>query len=229
MSAKMLTIFRVLKWLFSIHNYPRYITDVYINVIYQELLRFKGVRLGSGIFWLGKPIITKEKGSNICIGDHCLICSRASQTALGINHPTIFRTLKPNAQLIIGSRVRMSGVTVCAAERITIGNRCVIGANVTIVDTDFHSLDLSLRSTLEDSSFALCAPIEIGNDVFIGAGAYILKGVRIGEGAVIGAGSIVTKDVPKLAIVAGNPAKLVGNVQSNVTTRMKSDNDILQS
>jgi acetyltransferase-like isoleucine patch superfamily enzyme len=48
--------------------------------------------------------------------------------------------------------------------------------------------------------------------VFIGGGAIILKGVKVGNGAVIGAGSVVTKNVPELGIVAGNPAKLIGRV-----------------
>lgn len=49
----------------------------------------------------------------------------------------------------------------------------------------------------------------IGNDVWVGAGAIVLRGVNIGDGAVVGAGSIVTKDVPPYAIVAGNPARVV--------------------
>ena len=51
------------------------------------------------------------------------------------------------------------------------------------------------------------APIEIGEDVFIGAKALILPRVRIGKGAVIGAGSVVTKDMPEWMICAGNPCK----------------------
>lgn len=49
----------------------------------------------------------------------------------------------------------------------------------------------------------------IGNDVWIGAGAFVLFGVNIGDGAVIGAGAVVTKDVPPYAIVAGSPARVV--------------------
>ena len=50
---------------------------------------------------------------------------------------------------------------------------------------------------------------ETGNDVWIGSGANILRGVRIGNGAVIGASSVVTKDVPAYAIVVGNPARVL--------------------
>lgn len=53
------------------------------------------------------------------------------------------------------------------------------------------------------------APIDIGNNVWIGAQVTILKGVRINDGAVIGAGSVVTKHVPENAVVGGNPAKVI--------------------
>jgi len=49
----------------------------------------------------------------------------------------------------------------------------------------------------------------IGNDVWVGAAALVLKGVIVGDGAVIGAGSVVTKDIPPYAIVAGNPAQII--------------------
>ena len=55
----------------------------------------------------------------------------------------------------------------------------------------------------------MTAPISIGNHVWIGAGATILKGVTIGDNAIIGAGSVVTKDVPPNTIVAGNPAHII--------------------
>lgn len=53
-------------------------------------------------------------------------------------------------------------------------------------------------------------PIEIGNDVWIGARSVILSGVKIGNGAIIAANSVVTKDIPEYAIAAGVPAKVIG-------------------
>lgn len=52
-------------------------------------------------------------------------------------------------------------------------------------------------------------PVSIGNDVWVGCNAIILKGVRINQDAIVGAGAVVTKDVPAYAIVVGNPAKVV--------------------
>lgn len=170
--------------------------------------------LGNRIAWLGKPIMTTVKGASISIGEGSVLCSRTTQTALGVNHPVVIRAIKPGAVLSIGSKVRMSGVTICAATKIIIGDRCVIGANATIVDTDFHSMDPLVRSSLNDFADAVSKPVIIGNDVFIGGNSIILKGVTVGNGAVIGSNSVVTKNVPAGIIVAGNPAKPVGVVKS---------------
>lgn len=202
---------RMLKYAVSLHKYPRYFVDFcFVPLGLAFFWRRRGVTLGRGITWLGAPIVSLAPKSEIRIGERCVICSRSSQTALGVNHPTVLRTLLPGAELRIGDRVGMSGTTICAAERVTIGDRCMIGANVTIVDTDFHSLDPAIRSTADDSRSARTKAVEIGEDVFIGAGAYILKGVTIGARAVIGAASVVTCDVPADAIMAGNPARELG-------------------
>ena len=211
-SLPMSFIARFFRRLVSIHEYPRYIIKAFIQVIAASVWRLRGMNLGHGITWHGLPIISKEPGSTISIGNYCTICSLSTQTALGVNHPVILRTLFTGANITIGSNVRMSGTTICAAESVVIGDRCVIGANVIISDTDFHSLDPLLRSSPDDARRAIRKPVLIGSDIFIGGGSVILKGVQIGDGAVIGAGSIVTKDVPPRMIAAGNPAKIIGPV-----------------
>ena len=211
-----MTPFQLLKYLVSVHKYPRYFVDMcYIPHLLAFFWRRQGMILGRGIVWHGVPIVSLSPQSAIRIGDHCVICSRSNKTALGVNHPVVLRTLQPGAELRIGNRVRMSGTTICAAERVVVGDRCLIGANVTIVDTDFHSLDASIRSTPEDSRSARTNAVEIGKGVFIGGGSYILKGVRIGDRAVIGAASVVTRDVPADAIVAGNPARKIARLKAN--------------
>jgi len=85
---------------------------------------------------------------------------------------------------------------VMAHQRITIGPRCSISWNVSIMDSDFHKID----------GVGSPEPVEIGEHVWIGAHALVLKGVKIGDGAVVAAGSLVTRDVPARAVVAGAPA-----------------------
>jgi len=80
-----------------------------------------------------------------------------------------------------------------------------IGPYVTIADSDFH--DLHQRGVRPPS-----AAVTIGDHVWIGGKASILKGVTIGRGAVVGIGSVVTRDVPPFAIVAGVPARVIGAV-----------------
>jgi maltose O-acetyltransferase len=84
---------------------------------------------------------------------------------------------------------------------ITIGNDCLIGPNVQLLAVS-HAVNPKVRLNKENYA----APITIGNNVWIGAGAIILAGVTIGNNSVIGAGSIVTKEVAENTLVAGNPA-----------------------
>ena len=102
----------------------------------------------------------------------------------------------------------MSGCSITAEERISIGNRVTIGSGVLIMDTDAHSIVPGERK----SGLGRTAPIIIEDDVFIGARAIVLKGVHVGRGAVIGAGAVVVNDVATMTIVGGNPARTIGTV-----------------
>ncbi len=94
----------------------------------------------------------------------------------------------------------------------------MFGANVTIADTDFHSLRPHYRSGHTDPSIAV-EDVIIGKRVFVGANSIILKGVTIGDNAVIGAGSVVTKSVPANAIAAGNPCRIIRQLTAHEVTR----------
>jgi acetyltransferase-like isoleucine patch superfamily enzyme len=92
-----------------------------------------------------------------------------------------------------------------ASESIEIGANCLIAPFVYLVDSD-HSID---RGKLINQQPNDTAKITIGNDVWLGTGCKILKGVSIGDGAVIAAGAIVKEDVPEYAIYGGIPAKMI--------------------
>ena len=86
----------------------------------------------------------------------------------------------------------------------------MIGPNVTISSVS-HPVHWRSRST--GSGFPITtAPVKIGNNVWIGAGAIILMGVTIGDGSVIGAGSVVTKDIPANCIAVGTPCKVLRKI-----------------
>lgn len=106
-----------------------------------------------------------------------------------------------NAKLELGSGYLNGFVQIVCAKEIIIGEDVAIARDVIIRDTDAH--DIISNEHIKEK------PVKIGNHVWIGTRAIIMKGVTIGDGAVIGAGAIVTKDVPKNAVVAGVPAKII--------------------
>lgn len=170
-------------------------------------LTFKRVSFGQNITFYGKPIITMALNSEITIGDSVVLCSNAKNTDLGTNHPVILRTLSKNASLRIGSDTGISGATICAATSVSIGKGCLIGANVTIMDTDFHPIYSLTRRY--DKTNIVTSKVEIKDNVFIGYNAIILKGVTIGKNSVVAAGSVVVNSIPENVIVGGNPARII--------------------
>ena len=95
------------------------------------------------------------------------------------------------------------------ARSIHIGEHCLIAGGVTIADYDGHPLDAASRRRGGTAPLAEIRPVHIGDDVWIGHGATILKGVTVGDRAVIGTGAVVTRDVPSDCVVVGNPARPV--------------------
>ena len=91
--------------------------------------------------------------------------------------------------------------------KIKIGNRVLIGPGTGIF-TAIHPIDPEIRATGIEKG----VDIIIEDDVWIGGNATILPGITIGKGAIIGAGSVVTKDIPKMTIAAGNPAKVIRGI-----------------
>lgn len=106
----------------------------------------------------------------------------------------------PRARIEIGAHTSV-GIRseIRCRERVVIGARCAISWDVQILDTDYHEI-VGTPTT---------KPVTIGDDVWIGTRAVILKGVTIGDGAVVAAGSIVRSDVPAHSVVGGNPARVL--------------------
>jgi Acetyltransferase (isoleucine patch superfamily) len=106
-----------------------------------------------------------------------------------------------DAILTLGSGFANVGIQIRCKKAITIGRKVFIARDVVIMDSDFHQIIAK--------DYEMSKPVYIGDHVWIGTRAMILKGVTIGDGAIIAAGAIVTKNVPSKALVAGVPAKVI--------------------
>lgn len=125
-----------------------------------------------------------------------------------------FICVKPGATLEIGDKVGMSSAVIWSANHIIIGNNVKIGALSIISDNDAHSLNPNDRlNYIIDEQNTKSSPVIIEDNVLIGANSIILKGVHIGCNTVIGAGSVVTKNIPSNVIAAGNPCKVIKQLE----------------
>jgi acetyltransferase-like isoleucine patch superfamily enzyme len=114
---------------------------------------------------------------------------------------------------IIGRNCKISSHTfIC--EGVTIEDNVFIGHNVTFIN------DIFPRATTDDGQLKgeedwICIPTLIKSSASIGSSATLMCGITVGENAIVGAGSMVTKDVPSDTIVAGNPARIIGKIESH--------------
>jgi acetyltransferase-like isoleucine patch superfamily enzyme len=96
--------------------------------------------------------------------------------------------------------------TISAYQHVSIGRECVIADRVMLIDFDHGIVEVDRPIRLQG---IYKRDVRVGNNVWIGYGACILRGVTVGDNAVIGTSSVVTKDVPANAVVAGVPARVI--------------------
>lgn len=179
------------------------------SLFIKKYLNFKNIEIGSNPVFYGMPHLNIARGGKVVIGDNVVLCSTSAGNPLGVNHRIVLSVVFPDAKIIVGNNTGISGAAICAAKSVSIGNDCLLGANITITDYDFHSVKPNGRRYNTNFNDIGCKPVVIEDNVWLGMNTTVLKGVTIGENSIIAAGSVVTKSVPSDCIAGGNPARVI--------------------
>src|SRR5438477_4956790 len=169
------------------------------------------VEFGEGFYCESAQIfrfLRNSKPGAVVIGNH-VSCYAGCSFAVG-----------ENGRCVIGDFTLLNGALIMAEEKIEIGSYCLVSWGVGMADSDFHPLEPAQRlidaqalapyfNDLPPRSTLKTVPVKIGDNVWIGMNAVILKGVTIGDNSIVAAGAVVTKSIPANTIVAGNPAAVV--------------------
>lgn len=154
--------------------------------------------LGAGFTFM-KPWHVKIFGAPIHIGK-CATLIASSDNKIRLS---VWSDSAAKGSIRMGNYCMVCpGVRIGSAERINIGDNCMIASNAYIADSDWH--DLYNRIAMGKT-----APVDIADNVWVGESAIIGKGVSIGENSIVGAGAVVVSDIPSDCISAGNPARIV--------------------
>lgn len=160
--------------------------------------RIKGMKFGKNSF-IGpgydiKPVLKGvELGSNVLIGKNAWF--------------DISRETK-GGKIFVGDGTQIGrNVVISACKKISIGKKCLISYNVSIMDHDHNIFDPEISPL--DGGITEGREVIIEDKCFIGAHSFILKGVHLGKHSVVGANSVVTKSFPPYSVIAGSPAKLI--------------------
>jgi acetyltransferase-like isoleucine patch superfamily enzyme len=178
--------------------------SLYLNIY---LKKQRGISVGN-ISLNGLPIVDIRKGARLVIGENVRLNSRNMGYHLNIYAPVKLMADRIGSIIEIGANTRIHGSCIHAFSKINIGKNCLIAANCQIVDCNGHDLSFENVDGRKDTQ-GTAKPIFIEDSVWLGEGSIVLPDVRIGYGSVIGARSVVTKNIPRMVLAVGNPAKVV--------------------
>ena len=156
--------------------------------------------VGSGLEIIG-PHRLEVYGKDIHLGDNVHMQTSSGNVSRLCTWPD---GQGGNGRIDIGSHTLLTpGLQIVSAAHVEIGDNVMIASRVYITDADWHGIYDRLQSP------GPTAPVKLADNVWLGEGVKVCKGVTIGENSVIGAGSVVTRDIPANVVAAGNPAQPV--------------------
>jgi len=205
-------------WIYSAWDHLWITIDMLFSTRLSLLsLWFQGADCGNGFHTSGKCFIKLRREGSIVLGDRVSLLAGCRSNRAGLTSPVLLETLGEGV-IRIGDDSGGSAVVISSRSKITIGKHCCLGANVRIYDHDFHPLDALMRRLPRNDQDAhvRSEPVTLGDDVFVGANAIILKGVTLGDRSIVAAGSVVFRgNYPADCMLAGNPAEIVGSKGSS--------------
>jgi acetyltransferase-like isoleucine patch superfamily enzyme len=184
--------------------YVSSIPDAFRLFLLHIQLRVHGVSYGKKL--RGNPCIIRNRGK-ITLGNGVFLNSYPD----GELFRTGLRAYFHSSVIRIGDNCSLNGTLIHSRNAVTIGDNCMFGPGVVILDNDSHntSTDPEFRRQGKISE----SPVNIGNNVWVGMRSIIMKGVHIGNNSIIAAGSIVTKNVPSDSLYGGNPAAFIKKLE----------------
>ena len=185
-------------------RYPHVKFGVGVAIHGKLIIRGKGrVSVGDYVSVYGTTII--DSAGEVVIGHHCGFASHRYQ----VNR---ISTRSSTAQIVLGPLSFFNGAEIAAETRIEFKQRCLV-SDALVEDSDYHSIDIN---RWDPAACVKSFPIQVGENVWIGSRAAILKGVTIGDNSVIGLGTVVRKSVPENCVVIGNPQQIVKQLDPSV-------------
>lgn len=168
----------------------------------------KKIKIGKGLIIKKKPLIEISKDATIIIGNNVTLNSDNNGYHINMHSRVKLMADRKGALIEIGNNSRIHGSCIHAYKKISIGKNCLIAANCQIIDGNGHDISFENPENRINTKGS-AKEVIIEDNVWIGANTIILPGVKIGYGSVVSALSVITKDVPPLCIVGGNPAKII--------------------
>ena len=190
-------------WAYCRIPHPRATSVVVAKDVIINIAKSASIKILKGRFLIGEsdaPTKQRTRKTEVALADNAQLTLHGDV----ILYEGVGVRITEGAKLSIGDHTYINrSASIDCTQEITIGDYCAISDNVQILDSDFHTI------TYDGKTSSKSYPIHVGNHVWIGRSAIILKGVTIGDGAIIGAGSIVTKSIPSRCLAVGNPARVI--------------------
>jgi acetyltransferase-like isoleucine patch superfamily enzyme len=174
---------------------------------YKLWLPLRGIRFSAGRNFRVSGSLAVRGPGRIVFGDDVTIGMRVTPW-----------TYAAEATIDVGSRVFLNGTRFGCLQRIEIGSDCILGESH-VFDTNFHSTSADRH---DPTAPVRTAPVTLGANVWVGAQAGLLPGTSVGENSVVGFGAVLSGTYPANVILAGNPARAVGEVTPGRTGRSPS-------